>query len=88
MAQDDTLDLGRIDPPIWRILVADVVYGPYTMGQMQSFLRESRLSPQSIVAMGDGGAFKPASEQAGLASCFESTRMRLPVRQWLNLPIT
>lgn len=70
MAQDDTLDLGRIDPPIWRILVADVVYGPYTMGQMQSFLRESRLSPQSIVAMGDGGAFKPASEQAGLAKLF------------------
>ncbi len=81
MARDDTLDLGRIDPPIWRILVADVVYGPYTIGQMQSFLHENRLSPQSVVAMGDGGAFKPAAEQAGLAKLFREFEKKKPTSE-------
>ncbi len=70
MASDSPLDLARIDPPIWRIMVSDVVYGPYTLGQMRSFVSENRLSLQSQVAMGDGGIFKPASAHPGLAKIF------------------
>jgi hypothetical protein len=70
MSREDTLDLAQVDPPVWRIMVGDVAYGPYTLGQMRSFLGEERLNIHSRVADGDGGAFMPAGEQPGLQSIF------------------
>lgn len=48
------LNLADIDPPLWRVIVEDTAYGPYTLGQLQSFIGEGRLGPASLVAKGDG----------------------------------
>lgn len=74
MAGDSALDLSAIDPPVWRIMVEDVVYGPYTLGQMRSYLAEERLGPGTLVADGDGGAFVPAREQDGLRALFDESK--------------
>ncbi len=70
MSSDDTLDLSQVDPPVWRVMVKQTVYGPYTLGQMRSFILEGRLSINSSTADGDGGAFMPAGEQPGLTRVF------------------
>ena len=70
MASIDPLDLSSIDPPIWRIMVSDVVYGPYTLGQMRAFVEEGRLLASSVVARGDGGAFISAFEHMSLRDLF------------------
>jgi len=70
MASTDPLDLSQIDPPVWRIMVAGVVYGPYTLGQMRGFVDEGRLTHDSQVARGDGGAFRVAHEFLDLAAMF------------------
>ncbi|MBR9834332.1 MAG: hypothetical protein GYB42_03905 [Alphaproteobacteria bacterium] len=70
MSKQDILDLSQVDPSIWRVMVKDTVYGPYTLGQMRSFALEGRLTPHSRTAEGDGGAFIPASEQAALRPLF------------------
>lgn len=70
MASIDALDLSQIDPPVWRIAVAGVVYGPYTLGQMKSFADEGRIRGHSSVANGDGGAFQTASEHRELSALF------------------
>lgn len=48
-----SLDLGHVDPPIWRVLVKDKPYGPYTLGQMQAFIEEGRIGLQTRVAKGE-----------------------------------
>ncbi len=73
MAGADALDLSAIDPPVWRIVVDEIVYGPYTLGQMRSFAGEGRLSQSSKVAEGDGGAFIPAHEHEILEPLFTET---------------
>ena len=47
---DTALELGEVDPPKWRVLVHGTTYGPYTLGQMQSFVRHycSYLSPLGL----------------------------------------
>ena len=70
MASNDALDLSSIDPPIWRIMVSDVVYGPYTLGQMRNFVEEGRLLASSPVASGDGVAFIFAFEHQTLRDLF------------------
>ena len=72
MPDKNALDLSSIDPPIWRIMVDEVVYGPYTFGQLQSFAAEGRLNETSKVANGDGGAFIPAHSHTELASLFHA----------------
>lgn len=71
MSKQDILDLAQVDPSVWRVMVKDTVYGPYTLGQMRSFALEGRLTPSSRTAEGDGGAFIPASEQAALRPLFQ-----------------
>jgi hypothetical protein len=66
MPDKTALDLSAIDPPIWRVMVNDSVYGPYTLGQMQAFCEEGRLRDTSKVAHGDGGAFVPAFQHETL----------------------
>lgn len=78
MAPNDALDLSAIDPPIWRIMVGDVVYGPYTFGQMQSFVEEGRLSPASRVACDEDGAFSPALEHSALRVLFAANETPEP----------
>ena len=72
MPDKNALDLSSIDPPIWRIMVEEVVYGPYTFGQLQTFADEGRLSEMSKVANGDGGAFLLAREHAELMPFFQA----------------
>lgn len=72
MNNDETLDLSEIDPPIWRIMANDIVYGPYTLGQMRAFHTEGRVAMTSKVADGDGGAFMEAKDQPRLASLFRA----------------
>ncbi len=70
MSDKNALDLSSIDPPIWRVIVEDVVYGPYTLGQMKVFVAEGRLLGSSKVAQGDGGAFTFADQHVDLKSLF------------------
>lgn len=70
MTSNDALDLSSIDPPVWRIMVGEVAYGPYTLGQMRSFAEEGRLLASSRVARGDGGAFTAAFEYRPLRDLF------------------
>ncbi len=72
MSDKNALDLSSIDPPIWRIMVDEVVYGPYTVGQMQSFAAEGRLLETSQVAEGDGGAFLLARAHPALMTLFQA----------------
>jgi hypothetical protein len=72
MPDKNALDLSSIDPPVWRIMVAEVVYGPYTFGQLQAFADEGRLSETSKVANGDGGAFLLARAHAELMPFFQA----------------
>ena len=57
---EEALNLSEIYPPVWRVLVKGSVYGPYTLGQMQTFISDRRIGPGTQIAEGDGGAFLPA----------------------------
>ncbi|MEO1660249.1 MAG: hypothetical protein AAFR51_04625 [Pseudomonadota bacterium] len=70
MPDKTALDLSSIDPPIWRVIVDEAVYGPYTLGQMKVFVAEGRLHSASKVAQGDGGAFLLAHQHIDLKSLF------------------
>ncbi|MEE9381088.1 MAG: hypothetical protein V3V03_06770 [Hyphomonadaceae bacterium] len=67
---DQPLDLSVIDPPVWQVLVSDTAYGPYTLGQMQTFVREGRVSADTKIAEGDGSAFIPAGDTPVFAAAF------------------
>lgn len=54
----------------WTINVAGQSYGPYTIVQMQSFVGEGRLAPQSLVARDDQNQFTPASDDPILSAFF------------------
>jgi len=73
MSEKNALDLSSIDPPVWRVMVDGVVYGPYTMGQMRSFREEGRLLEASQVAQDDGGAFLPAQSHPEMMALFHAT---------------
>ncbi|WP_084419986.1 hypothetical protein [Henriciella litoralis] len=70
MSAQKALDLSKIDPPQWRVLVSGTVYGPYTLGQMQSFIYERRIRPGTKIADGDGGAFLAAEQHPALLEMF------------------
>lgn len=71
MAQKDALDLSAIDPPIWHIKVGDIVYGPYTLGQMRSFAAEDRLRANSNVARAAEGTYSAALAYSDLRVLFD-----------------
>ncbi len=66
----NSMELGIIDPAIWRVLVSDEVYGPYTRGQMLAFIREGRVAPDTRIASGHGAAFVSAGNCAEFAEAF------------------
>ena len=65
-----SVELGIIDPAIWRVLVGDEVYGPYTRGQVLAFIREGRVAPDTRIASGHGSAFISAGDCAEFAEAF------------------
>ena len=71
MAQKDALDLSAIDPPVWHIKVGDVVYGPYTLGQMRSFAAENRLQANSNVSREPDGNYSAALAHSDLRVLFD-----------------
>jgi len=54
----------------WTISVSGRSYGPYAEAQMQAFVAEGRLAPQSLVARADENQYRAASEDAFLAALF------------------
>lgn len=56
----------------WIINVADRIYGPYTVAQMQAFAAEGRLGSSSLVARGGCDQFVPASCDPDLRTLFAS----------------
>ena len=71
MVQKDALDLSAIDPPVWHIKVGDIVYGPYTLGQMRSFAAEDRLRANSSVARGAESTYSAALAYSDLRTLFD-----------------
>ena len=65
------IDLALVDPPIWHVLTGEDVFGPYTLGQMRSFIREGRVAPDTRVAPREGGPFQRAGEIAKLIPIFD-----------------
>ena len=70
MSQSAPLNLASVDPAVWRVIVKDTPYGPYTLGQLQGFVAEGRLAPGSLVAHGDGGQLIRAKEVPELGKAF------------------
>lgn len=66
------LDLGEIDPAQWRILVRGTVYGPYTLGQVRSFVEEGRLGAHSKIAKGEFAPFERVDGVGDLEDLFET----------------
>lgn len=81
MSANDPLDLSEIDPRIWRVLVQDDVYGPYTLGQVRSFVEEGRVTPQTMIARGDGAAFAAACDEPRIRPLFETAKPDQPSEQ-------
>ena len=72
MSDDAALRLDEIDPPAWRVFVNGTVYGPYTLGQVQAFVREHRIGSASRVSDQEEGGFRPACDHPALRSLFET----------------
>lgn len=76
-----TLDLGEVDPPVWRVLINDTAYGPYTLGQMRSFISEGRIGLQTKVARGDGAPFITAETAIDLQEALREKILAQPKRR-------
>lgn len=61
------VELSRIDPAIWRLLAGRETFGPYTIGQLQQFAIEGRITPRSQIAQGEVEPFRAVSEIPRLA---------------------
>lgn len=77
MTDETALNLSEVDPADWHVMVNGSVYGPYTLGQMQGFVRERRVSFRTQVAHGDPTDFRPAGEHPELVSMFETGKGRM-----------
>ncbi|MFN7056263.1 DUF4339 domain-containing protein [Hyphomonas sp.] len=56
------VDLARVDPAVWHLLSGRKTFGPYTIGQLQQFAIEGRISPRSRVAQGETDTFRAVAE--------------------------
>jgi hypothetical protein len=56
------IHLAKTDPAVWHILAGRETFGPYTIGQLQQFAIEGRISARSRLAQDDTGTFRPVSE--------------------------
>lgn len=79
MPKASPLDLAAVDPAIWYVFVKDTVYGPYTLGQLQGFVAEGRVTQNSLVSKGDSQKPQRASKMAELQAAFiERARSEAP----------
>lgn len=60
----------------WYVSAQNQTFGPYSHEQMKTFALERRLSPQSLVRMGDEGAFVAAQSHAALVRCFDANGLQ------------
>lgn len=74
MSEKEPLDLNQVDPAVWRVLVNDQLYGPYTLGQLRSFVSEGRLGQRSKIIRGEGSRFIDAGDCPALADTFVETQ--------------
>ena len=61
------IDLAFVDPAIWQVQSGGEARGPFTLGQIQQFVIEGRLSAASLLSGGDGQPFRPIRETPRLA---------------------
>ena len=71
MPKAKPLDLSEVDPSVWRVLVSDEVYGPYTLGQVRQFIKEGRISARSKISEGNNARFIAAGTCPTLSPVFE-----------------
>lgn len=76
-----TLDLSEIDPPVWRVLIENTAYGPYTFGQVQSYINEGRIGLHSKIAKGDNAAFVDAETLKELQPALRKKVLEQPKRR-------
>ena len=74
MSKSPPLDLSAIDPPVWRVFANGQTYGPYTLGQLQAFIADKRLHPNSQVAKGDGAPILKAGDVKQLQAAFQDQK--------------
>ena len=72
MPSDTPLDLNNVDPAVWRVKAEEVIYGPYTFGQMKAFAGEGRIASYTLVCKGDLAAFRRASETPEIARLLQA----------------
>jgi len=87
MDNSKPLDLDKVDPCVWRILVADKVYGPFTLGQLRVFILDGRINARSKIAEGDGGRILAAGECPQLAPAFAERLARARPRELANFVV-
>lgn len=80
MTNSPALDLSKVDPPTWRILIGQTAYGPYTLGQLQGFIGEGRIALQTKISNGDGQAFAPAETYPALQPALRAKWQRAEPR--------
>lgn len=94
MSDDTPLNLGSIDPPLWRVTANDDVYGPYTLGQMRALIDEGRVISTSKVSRGPDGHIMPAVSFQELSSLLpepaqtESANFVIIARTTSSEPVT
>jgi len=66
----EPLDLSQVDPATWRVFVNETAYGPYTLGQIRSFVVEGRIAQRTKIAEGNGAPVIEAGACSKLASAF------------------
>lgn len=57
----------------WTVCVRGRTYGPYTAAQMQTFAREGRLAPHSLIAREKDGPFGAAAQDPEIALLLRGT---------------
>jgi hypothetical protein len=60
----------------WYVSAQNQTFGPYSHEQMKAFAQDRRLAPQSLVRIGEDGAYVAASSHAALARCFDANGLQ------------
>ncbi|MEL6323746.1 MAG: hypothetical protein AAFQ84_05905 [Pseudomonadota bacterium] len=71
MRRKSPLHLGKIDPPVWRVIVDETGYGPYNLGQLRRFVSEGRITETSLIAEGPEGRLRRAKDIQRLSDLFQ-----------------
>lgn len=74
----------------WYVQVAGQSYGPYNAAQMQAYVREGRVAPQSLISPSETQSFAQAQSFPEFQSwsSLEATQVRAPVQQSVLRPMS